>query len=75
MYALLAQLVEQLTSNEQVVGSSPTRGSRGGHTSDKVKRRREAFETKELGRAYGIYAWVHKAQSMYSLPSVHSLEG
>lgn len=39
-----------------------------GHTSDKVERRREAFETKELGRAYGIYALVHKAQSMYSLP-------
>ena len=69
MYAPLAQLVEQLTSNEQVVGSSPTRGSREGHTSDKVERRREAFEMKELGWAYGVYALVHKAQSMYSLPS------
>ena len=49
MYAPLAQLVEQLTSNEQAVGSNPTRGSRIGHTSDKVERRRETFEMKKLG--------------------------
>ena len=57
-----------MISNQKSVGSNPTRGSMGGHTLDKVERRREAFETKELGRAYGIYALVHKAQSMYSLP-------
>lgn len=35
--ATLAQLVEQLTRNEQVVGSIPTGGSRGGRMEWKLK--------------------------------------
>ena len=51
MFATLAQLVEQLTCNEQVVGSSPTSGSFffifrvlfGSHIVFIVKKRRYEF--------------------------------
>jgi hypothetical protein len=35
--ATLAQLVEQLTRNEQVVGSSPTGGSKGVRDNEQVR--------------------------------------